>query len=333
VDPREAPGYMTAGWLAFFCFAAILVTSLFRKIFRLDYEWWRILHVVLAVAGVILAGWHMLGSGSYLEAPLKRFLWMGLLASWLGLTLWVRLVRPWRLSRRPYRVKEVRPEVGHTWTLVLEPEATPPFDYRAGQFAWVTLRASPFAMKEHPFSISSAPTRPGTLEFTIKELGDFTSTIGTVKPGEVAFVDGPYGNFGTDRHPDAKGFVFVVGGVGVAPAISMLRDLADRGDTRPHWIFYGNRQWDRVALRDEIDALAKKLDLTVVHVLLEPHAGWEGEVGFVSREVMERHLPADLSGLHFMVCGPTPMIRLVEKNLREMKVSLRRLHSEIFDLA
>jgi ferredoxin-NADP reductase len=48
---------------------------------------------------------------------------------------------------------------------------------------------------------------------------------------------------------------------------------------------------------------------------------------------MRRHLPEDLDGLHFFVCGPDPMIRLVESNLERFGVPLRRMHSEIFDLA
>jgi predicted ferric reductase len=56
-------------------------------------------------------------------------------------------------------------------------------------------------MREHPFSFSSSPAPGGRpLEFTIKALGDFTRTIGSMPPGLRAFVDGPYGAFTIDRH-------------------------------------------------------------------------------------------------------------------------------------
>jgi predicted ferric reductase len=333
LDPRLAPAYLSSGWLALFAFAALIVSSLWRKALRIDYDGWRRAHIALAVLGIVFAVLHVLGSGSYLEPIWKRAAWTLLALSWLGLAVWIRLLRPARVARQPYKVTQVRSQPGRNWTLQLEPEHGEPFDYHPGQFAWLTLRASPFALREHPFSIASSPTRPGTLEFMIKELGDFTATIGSITPGERAWVDGPYGSFGVDFHPRAKGFVLIAGGAGIAPLISMLRALADRGDLRPLWLFYGNRQLDRAVFADELEQLAGRLRLQVIHVLTEPPAGWSGEVGFVTGELMARHLPAARDQLHYFVCGPTPMIRLTERNLRQLGIPLRRLHSEIFDLA
>lgn len=333
IDPRVAPAYVTLGWVALLLFVALIASTLWRKRLRIEYDRWRRWHGLLAVTGIVFALLHVAGSGSYLTSPLKRGLWGALALSWLGLILWVRVLRPWRLRRRPYRVVEVREEPGRSWTLSLQPEHPPAIDYRPGQFAWLSLRASPFALREHPFSISSSPTRPGPLQVTIKALGDFTATVGQIGVGEIAYVDGPYGSFGVDRHPRAAGFVFVAGGVGIAPIISTLRALADRGDRRPLWLFYGNRRWDRVVFREELDALRTQLDLRLVHVLGEPPRDWTGEHGVIDLAVMQRHLPADSTGLHFLVCGPDPMIRLVECNLEALGVPLRRLHSEIFDLA
>ncbi|NZA28275.1 ferric reductase-like transmembrane domain-containing protein [Luteimonas sp. SJ-92] len=333
VDPRVAPGYMSLGWLALLAFVAIVLSSLLRKTLGLGYDAWRRVHTVLAVLGVLFALLHVLGSGSYLVTPAKRAFWIALALSWVLLAIHVRLFRPLWLRRHPWRVAEVREERGRSWTVAVEPAHGHRFDYQPGQFAWVTLRASPFAMREHPFSISSSPTRPGRLEFTIKALGDFTATIGGIRPGETAWVDGPYGTFGTDHHPEARGYVFIAGGVGIAPIISMLRACADRGETRPLWLFYGNRRWDRVVFREELDALAGRLDLRIVHVLGDPPDGWEGERGYIDRAVLERHLPARGEELHHFVCGPQPMIQLAERSLRALDVPASRVHSEIFDLA
>lgn len=332
-NPVTAPFHMGLGWLGLAAFAVLIASSLWRKPLRIEYDRWRRLHIVLAVVGTAAALGHVYGSGSYLASAADRALWLGLGAFWLGLAGYVRLWRPWRLSRRPWRVVDVRPECAGTWTLELEPAHGPVFAYQPGQFAWVSLRASPFAMREHPFSFSSTPTRPGRIAFTVKELGDFTGRIGDIRPGESAYVDGPYGSFGIDRQPDAPGLVFIAGGVGIAPLISMLRALADRGDTRPKWLFYGNRVRDRIVFGAEIEAMAAAIGLRLVHVLLEPPPDWTGDTGFITRDVLARHLPADLAGLQFYVCGPSPMIRLAEAALGELGVPLRRVHSEIFDLA
>ena len=333
IDPRRAPGHMTLGWLAMLAFTTGIVSSLWRKRLRIEYDRWRRLHVLLALLGVVLAVLHVEGSGTYLQSPWKRAAWTALALSWLSLAMWVRLVRPALLLRRPWRVTEVRRERGRSWTLTLAPERGAVFAYQPGQFAWLTLRASPFALREHPFSFASSPTRPGSVQFTIKELGDFTRGIGRIQPGERAYLDGPYGSFGIDRHPGASGFVFIAGGVGIAPLIGMLRAMADRGDRRPLWLFYGNRNWERVVFREELDALAGTLDLTVVHVLGEPPADWRGETGFIDRDVLQRHLPPERADLHYLVCGPASMIRLSERSLDKLGIPLKQLHSEIFDIA
>ena len=79
--------------------------------------------------------------------------------------------------------------------------------------------------------------------------------------------------------------MFIVGGIGIAPALSMLRTLADRADQRPLWMFYGNRAWDRVAFREELERLAQVLPLRLVHILQEPPADWEGERGLITEEL------------------------------------------------
>jgi predicted ferric reductase len=334
LDPRVAPWYMTAGRAALVLFLLAVVTSWWRKQLRIPYDWWRLSHVLLATLGFLAAVGHILGVGYYTEAPLKRVLWLAVTLFWVLLVIHVRLVQPWRQSRRPWRVAEVRPERGRSWRLAVEPEGHPGLArFLPGQFAWLTLRASPYGLREHPFSITSTPGQLPRLEFTIKELGDFTSTIGTVEPGERAWLDGAYGVFSAERYPRARGFVFVVGGIGIAPVLSMLRTMAERGERRPLWLFYGNRVWERVVGREELAALAGRLDLSLVHVLQEPHEGWPGESGFVTRELLERHLPADRTGLECFLCGPVPMLRTVEQALRDLGVGLGRIHSEIFDLA
>jgi ferredoxin-NADP reductase len=86
-----------------------------------------------------------------------------------------------------------------------------------------------------------------------------------------------------------------------------------------------------VAFREELDALASRLDLRVVHVLQEPPLEWRGERGLITRDVLARHLPGGYTAWHWFVCGPTPMTRLVERHLADLDVPAAQVHSEIFD--
>jgi predicted ferric reductase len=333
-DPRIAPAYMSAGRIALLLFVVIVTLALARRVLRFEYDRWRISHAALATTAVALSIWHLLGAGNLLDRPWKQALWAAYGLFWLALLVWVRLIRPWRLAQRPWRVTAVRPERGRVHTLVLAPPADARLSFAPGQFAWLTLRASPFAMREHPFSIASSAHRPRgdePIELSIKALGDFTATIKDVRTGETAYVDAPYGNFTCDAYPHAQRFVFVAGGIGSAPFMSMLRTAADRNDRRAFVLFYGNRSWERVAFREELERLGQRLDLRVVHVLQEPPADWRGERGFVTRELLARHLPLDEARVEYFLCGPTPMTSSVEKALASLGVPAARIHSEIFD--
>ena len=332
LNPVRAPWHMTAGLASILALTALMVSSWWRKGLGLHYDAWRRWHSALAIAILGLALAHIGGVGHYVAGSWKRALWTGIGVSWLAVIAYVRVGRPWWMLRRPYEVVDVRPERGDAWTLVVRPRGHRGFRYHPGQFAWLTLRASPFAMCEHPFSISSSPTTSGHVEFTIKELGDFTETIKTIRSGETAFVDGPYGAFTIDRH-QAPGYVFLAGGIGIAPLMGMLRALADRRDTRPVVLFYAYRRWDRLTFREAIEELRSQLNLRVVYVLGEPPDRWEGETGLIEPDLLSRHLPSDRRDLHYFVCGPGAMTQAVERALYGLGVPLRQMHTELFDMA
>ena len=332
LNPVRAPWQMTAGLASILALTALMISSWWRKGLSLHYDAWRRWHSALAIAALGLALVHIGGVGRYVAAPWKRALWTAIGLSWLGVIAYVRVAKPWWMLRRPYDVVDVRPERGDAWTVVVRPRGHQGFGYHPGQFAWLTLRASPFAMREHPFSISSVPVASGQLEFTIKELGDFTSTIKTVRFGETAFVDGPHGAFTIDRH-QAPGYVFIAGGIGIAPLMGMLRALADRGDTRPIILFYAYRRWERLTFREAIETLRSQISLRVVYVLGEPPERWEGETGLIEAAVLSRHLPSDRGHFHYFICGPEAMTQAVERALHGLGVPLRQLHTELFDMA
>ena len=330
-SPIQAPPHMTAGRVALALFTLLVIGALLRKRLRLEYDLWRVLHAVIATTAFALALWHLHGSARFLDTAWKQGLWAVYGAFWVALIVYVRVVRPALALGHRWSVVDVRPERGQVWTLVLEPRSGAPLRFAPGQFAWLTLRASPFAMHEHPFSIASSAERGSRVEFSIKSLGDFTSRIKDIRVGETAWIDAPYGTFSIDDQPAASSYAFVAGGVGIAPIMSMLRTLADRRDTRPLVLFFGNRVWDRIAFREELERLQSELNLQGVHVLLEPPPEWNGERGFVSEDVLRRHLPLQPSGVQCFICGPTPMTTSVERSFAALGVPAANVHSEIFD--
>ena len=303
----------------------LVLTSVKRLALRLSYEAWRWLHDIFSVGIAGFALYHIFGVNYYTSIPLQRGLWIALGVAWAAMILYIRVIRPWQLLRRPYQVVEVIEERGKTWSLVLEPVGHPGTPFRAGQVAWLSIGHSPFSMEAHPFSYASSAEHPERFSFAIKDLGDFTSTIGSIEPGTRVYVDGPYGTFDLDHHPGAR-YVFVAGGIGAAPIMGMLRTLADRGDQRELQFFYGSRSWKEVTFCEELETLQERLNLEVIHVLENPSEGWEGESGYITKEVLQRRLLCDYRSCTYFICGPLPMIESVERSLEELAVSRRDMH-------
>jgi len=323
----------TAPWRARFAalstysLLALVAMGLWRTKLRLSYETWHLTHIVLAVVAVAAGIMHMVGWSFYLDDPWKRVLWIGLSLLWIALLGYVRLVKPLFILRRAYRIAEVRAERGSTWTLLMQPEGHPGFRFRPGQFGWLTVYGSPFKISAHPFSFSSsAVATDGRVEMSIRELGDFTNDIGKVPVGRRVYIDGPYGAFTTGNPADMH--VLIAGGVGITPMMSMLRTLADEGDKRPVLLLYGSRDWDSITFREELVALQARLDLEVVHVLERPPEGWAGETGFITAEVLARHLARPYAEHEYFICGPGVMLDAIEGALERLGVPKTKYHSE-----
>jgi predicted ferric reductase len=327
----DGPGSMHAGVGALVALGLLVGISVARKALHLHYDLWRKAHAMLAVIALALSVAHVVGINYYFSAPAMRLLLVLMTLLWAMLVIYVRAIRPALLRRRPYLVESVTPEHGRAWTLTLTPSGHSGFRFLPGQFAWLTIGHGPWSMQEHPFSIASSAQQTGRIAFTIKALGDFTSTIGAIAPGQTAYVDGPYGAFSPDR-ADATGLVLIAGGIGIAPLVCMLRTLADRGDQRPITLVYAYRDLDNLTFREELDALAGRLQLRTVIVLGQPPANWYGERGMLTPEMFVRLLPADCRRCQYYVCGPQPMLTVVETALRKAGISLGRMHFELFDL-
>jgi predicted ferric reductase len=329
LNPAVTPWWIGAGILAFLAFLAVIVTSVYRTALGLGYEVWRVIHGVAAVAAVALACVHMLGVNYYVQGHLQRGLWIGMAVGWMLPLGYVRFVKPLVLLRRPYAVDGVTKERGTSWSLALRPDGHAGMQFTPGQFAWIRVGKSPFSVREHPFSFSSSAMRADRVTFTIKELGDFTSTVGQIRPGTRAYLDGPHGAFTIDRHA-APGYVFIAGGVGIAPIMSMLRTFADRKDKRPLLLFYGTATMEEATFREELEELEKELALRIIYVAADPPDGWEGERGFIDAGIMARHLPENRMDLEYFVCGPQLMQQSVRHALEVLGIPLDRVQSESF---
>jgi predicted ferric reductase len=327
----DAPWRARLGVAAVVALLLLVGSSLWRQRLRISYEVWRVAHGVLAAIVMITALAHVEAVGHYVSGPFRRTLWAVMSLCLVGLLVWVRIVKPILLLRRPWRVVEVVERAPGVHSLVLEPVDHDGMRFCPGQFAWLTIGRSPLRITEHPFSMSSCADDPHRVELTIKAAGDFTSTVADIEIGTIAHLDGPYGVFTYERN-EAPGFVFVAGGIGITPMLSMLRTLAARQDRRPILLLYANGEVEEIAFREELDRLSRELDLRVVHVLEEPPEGWDGAEGMVTPGLLDEVLPPHPERLEHFLCGPAPMMDAVGDALHDRGVPLERIHSERFEL-
>lgn len=323
----------TAPWRARFAalstysLLAIVVMSIWRKKLRLSYEAWHQSHMLLAMIVVVAGAVHMLGWGYYLASSWKRGLWIGMATFWIGLLAYIRIVKPFFILRRPFLVKAVRAERGDTYTLVMLPDGHAGLRFSPGQFAWLTVWESPFRPYGHPFVIaSSAAVTDGRIEMAIRSQGDFTKTISSIPVGKRVYLDGPYGTFTLS---DSVGVhVLIAGGVGIAPMMSIIRTLEDRGEQRSILLFYCSKNWDSITYREELEMIRARESLTLVHVLSDPPIDWNGESGVITKALFLRHLPLDYTAHKYFICGSDELMDAAEAILDELGVPMSQYRSE-----
>jgi predicted ferric reductase len=310
--------------------------ALFRFVIKLNYQTWRFIHDMGAVIVSPLVFFHSWNAGGDLALlPMKVF-WCALALAAIGAFLWQRLVRPLMLGRRLYEVTDVRQEAHNVWSITWKPPSgTPRLDFLPGQFHFITFyRSGNLPVEEHHWTISSSPTAEGTLTSSIKESGDFTASIGKTKPGDKALVHGPFGRFCYLLHPEEKDLVFIAGGIGITPLMSMLRHMRDTRSDRRVMLLYANRTEADIAFRSEIDAIKAQAHprLQVVHVLSHPAPDWQGETGLIDLPRIERFCGSDLAAHGFYLCMPPPAMRGIAASLRGAAVPPKRIHFEKFNL-
>ena len=321
---------LATGVIAWIALPAFVLMSIYRDQLPYRYETWRWCHGLGAalIAGAVTH--HTLAAGRYSQDPWLAGFWGLLLAAALGSLVHTYLIAPLREAARPYRVTALRKIALKTWELTVEAARGEALRFEAGQFAWLNVGHSAFSLEENPFSISSAPAARPQIQFVIKEVGDMTRGLGGIAPGTRAYLDGPYGNLTLKGHR-GKGVALIAGGVGIAPLISIARQLAAENDQRPVILLYGNRTAEQIVYREELDRFAARESWQVIHVLSEPPEGWQGETGQLDSGAINNAFAFEAAPEWlYLVCGPAPMLDGVEAALTALGVPGEQILSERF---
>lgn len=189
-----------------------------------------------------------------------------------------------------------------------------PLNFYAGQFAELGLGDGEGRIWRS-YSMASAPAQASTLSFLLKRIpgGAFSGRLDTLTVGASVTVRGPFGS--SYLRAGERPVLMCAIGSGLSPVLSMLRDAAERGDTRAYTVFYGAKRPGDLPYREEFATLGARLNLRYVPTLdgLQADDAWTGAVGTVTQAIqreIDNAQPFDA-----YLCGAPPMCDTVGRLL------------------
>ncbi len=209
------------------------------------------------------------------------------------------------------------------------------FSFEAGQSMNVALVDPPETDAKgnrRTFSLASAPHEEELVIATRMRDTAYKRVLKAMAPGGRVSLRGPAGKFTLDR-ADARPAVFLAGGIGITPFVSMLRDAAHNKLPRDLWLFYSNRRPEDAAFLDELAALPRSNSRcrfvgTMVE-MAKSSRPWSGETGFLDRAMLERHLKVLSASVYYMA-GPPGLVEAMQKMLVDAGVTDEAIHTDEF---
>jgi predicted ferric reductase len=277
----------------------------------------------------------------------SRFLTLYLAAlSLAGVGAWIyRSVFGDLLVRRhDYVVTDVRPLHGRVTEITMTP-VDEPLRFLPGQFLYVTFRSAAIkrelhpvtispnvqsatlsvrpgdiANQFHPFSITSAPGGH-ELKVAVKAVGDYTTAMRQLAPGDAARVEGAYGSF-SYRKIHNRRQIWIAGGIGVTPFLSMARSL-NPSSTYEIDLYYCTKTLDAADFLGDFESIASAYrHLRVIPFVEDTHGLLTAQrVGATSGRLEEKDI---------LICGPPAMIDNLAIQFSELGVPRRQIHFEKF---
>lgn len=234
-------------------------------------------------------------------------------------------------ARMKLRVAAVIDETASTKTFRFEriDGELPPF--RAGQYVNLFVEVDG-VLTSRPYSISS---RPGEahVDLTVRDReGGFVAPhlLRELKVGAEVETTGPAGEFYYEPLIDGNKLVFLAGGSGVTPFMSIIRETAARGLPLDIHLLYGCRSVDDVIFGEELAKLAQAHDwLHYSLVVSEPTPDCQGITGFLDAGVI-RDAIGEVGDKRFYLCGPNVMLDFCAQALEELQVPAHKIRRELY---
>ncbi len=235
-------------------------------------------------------------------------------------------------SRMKLRINDIITETPSARTLRLcaIDRSLPPFI--AGQYITFFLQVGNITTSR-PYSIASPPNQTAYYDITVRrvEKGLVSNyLLDGIKTGDIIETSGPAGCFYYNPIIHENTSVFIAGGSGITPFMSMIREIAERGLDRRVYLFYGNRSTDDVIFDDELKRLSSKApNISYIPVIEKPSKGYAGKCGFIGADLLKDVLKK-WDDKTFYICGPQGMYDFCLPELQGLDIPRRKIRREMF---
>jgi ferredoxin-NADP reductase len=234
-----------------------------------------------------------------------------------------------------YRSRLLYPAEVAEGTMAFHFERPSQFDFTPGQSADVTLSNPPETDSEgntRTFSIASSPFESQLMFATRMRDTAFKRSLKKVPIGTDVRIDSATGSFTLHKN-SAKPAVFLAGGIGITPFLSILRQADHDRLQHKLCLFYSNRRPQDTPFLEALRMLEKSnpnFQLVCTMTAIEQSQNeWQGETGLINKEMLSRHL-TNLQGPIYYVAGPPAMVAGLRKMLVGADVDEDDIRSEDF---
>lgn len=183
-----------------------------------------------------------------------------------------------------------------------------------------------------PYSLSSSPAQRGYYEITVARIPTgFVSNyfLDTVKVGDKFEANGPGGHFHFNPIFHKKKSVFLAGGSGITPFVSMSRDILESGKEREIYLLYGVRNEKAAIFYNELKEKAEKYSNFHFELVVSDDDSFKGRKGFINADCI-RDVVGKLDDADFYICGPQVMNDFCVEELKKAGVDGKHVHREVF---
>lgn len=243
--------------------------------------------------------------------------------------LFINRLHPPRLILQVSDVIDETPSV-KTLRLVSPEGYLPPF--QAGQYISLVAEIGPIRTSR-PYSISSPPNQRGYYDITIRNMENgFVAPhlLNRIKTGDRIEASAPSGGFCFNPLIHDRASVFIAGGSGITPFMSMIREAVECGLDRTICLFYGNRSDADVIFHDELLRISQRFRrVTYVPVIETPSPGYSGAKGYITGKIVKAGV-GETSGRTYYLCGPPAMYDFCLSELEGLSIPRHKIRREVY---